>query len=174
MTVFRLGLIAFFALTACEEATSSSDNVGQSQTAEIGPGDEPAEGVLASTLFSDVCVKTAPSFKSAPQVLQALPFQQHPETGTYYHQDLNFSVKLHEINDTRTCSMVFASPDEKDQLALLFSLSVAANTGKPNVSVDPNTATSSTDGPGGTKFTFFPAGKAGGLQYFRAALTASD
>ncbi len=126
---------AVLVLAACVEQTASSG--------DVGPGPELADPVIASMMFSDVCVDTAPSFAGAPRVLQSLPFRQHPETGTYYHTNLNLSFKVFSDGGRRICSIVFATDEAPGPTTLIL-----AATGAGRVAIE----TSASRGPDGQTY----------------------
>ncbi len=101
-------------------------------SAEVGPGKGKVDAIFGSLMFSDICAKTLPRFRSAPSVLAKMRFKQSPETGTYFHQSLDMSVKLFEQNGRQVCSMVFSSREEPMLLAMMFGTSVISATNSDN------------------------------------------
>lgn len=62
-------------------------------------------------VFGDVCAKNGPSFKGSRAALAKLPFAQNSDTGTYYHQAVNLSIKLQKRGAKPICSVVYAGKD---------------------------------------------------------------
>ena len=159
-----LPLIAALGLAACVPggATAPSGQAATSGDSGVNPGAEMADGISAMLIFTRVCLDTQPHFKKAPAVLADLPFRQRPETGTYYHQNLDLSVKL----VGGRCSMVFTSADDPTQLGILMS----AASGNGQMSIDPNTGAASTVTKNGARLEFEPIGRSKGRNWYRAVL----
>ena len=108
------------------------------QQAPVEPGPNAVDPLDAAVLFQQVCTASAPDFTGVPKVLSALPFQQHPETGTFYHRDLDLSFKVQDRDGEMQCSMVFGTEmlDSSDTLALTL-----AGSGAPmeTIVTDPQT-----------------------------------
>ena len=137
---------------------------------DVRPGTHQVDGIIASGLFGQICVETSPKFSRTRSVIAALPFMQHPETGTYYHQNLDLSVKLTNGANDSTCSMVFASKDSPMQLSIIMS--VAA--GSPSIGIDPSGHSSSTTLPNGAQMRFLSVGRTAGKNYYTAAINAAN
>lgn len=69
-----------------------------------GPGPKDVTTTEGARIFRAVCLDTHPSFKMAPAVLATMPFVQNGATKTYYHQELDLSIKL----QGNQCSFVMA------------------------------------------------------------------
>lgn len=148
-------LVACFALAGCVAPQGVAPTSG-----EVGPGSARVDAMDAAFIFSDVCVKTAPGFAKAPAAMQSMPFAQHPETGTYYHKNLDLSIKLMP----KRCSMVFRSGDDTMMVGIAMSGAVPA----PEIALDPITDGTTAKGPKGTTLTVSPVGNG----MFRAVLIA--
>ncbi len=125
---------------------------GAPATTEVGPGNSLVDAVTAGSMFAIVCAETAPSFANAPAELASLPFVRHPETGTYYHHNLNLSIKLMP----KACSMVFASNEDASVIGLILASGVSGQSGSKSneIAVNPDSGNASANGPGGTKMRF--------------------
>ena len=163
LAAMALGL----ALTGCVENTSTASKAAEG--AEVQPGPANVDMVSAVSLFDRVCAKTAPRFSGAPKALASLPVRQHPDTGTFYHQNLNLSFK---VTVGRGCSMVFVSKERPGTLALAFGSTLSSD---GNVSMDPSTNNSFAKGPAGTEMNFITRKSAGrGARYFVVSLATGN
>ncbi len=142
--------------------------------AEVGPGPASVDGATGADLFTEICLDTLPEFRKAAAVVQALPFRQHPDTGTWYHRDLDLSVKLFTDGGHTYCSMVFSSRDAAGELAMFFGFTAALASDNPQLGVDPDADTAMVQLPRGAVFEFTPGASAGGKQYYRARIVARD
>jgi hypothetical protein len=61
-------------------------------------------------MFARVCLLTTPAFAGAPRVISEYPFTQSAQTGTYFHNQLDLSIK---VTDER-CSLVFVTLESPD------------------------------------------------------------
>lgn len=129
---------------------------------------EPVSAQEALNNFA-VCINSAPTFADAAGQLSDMTFTQHPQTGTWYHDDLNLSIKL--MSDR--CSMVFSSPEEPAELGLILAVGSAMTNEDEKASVDlnPDTGAAGSMARGGAEFTFVPTGFIGEKPYFRAVIT---
>lgn len=152
-------------LAGCVQPTSA---VAPAVDSGVGPGSASVDEMDASMIFSKVCGDTAPSFRKAPSVMKGMAFRQRPETGTYYHQNLDLSIKLFP----KRCSMVFGSKSDPLQLGLMLAAAAGVNSGSNEVSVDPDSGASATKGPKGTSFRFEPGPLHDQYPMYRAVLIA--
>ncbi|MGB3148802.1 MAG: hypothetical protein WBA91_13750 [Paracoccaceae bacterium] len=137
----------------------------------VKPGPNAVEALDALMIFDRVCVETHPSLARAEKAVRAMPFQQNPASGTYYHRTLDLSIKLVKENKG-ACSMVFVSTEkERLGITLLFAAAVST-TGSVGVDVEADAATST--GPGNSEFVIFPVGKKGNRTYFHAVLSPAN
>jgi hypothetical protein len=149
-------------LSACVPTASTTSS------ASIGPGDEPVDALFAGIMFGDVCVDTLPDFAGAPAALEG--YRQNTATGTYYHPNLDLSVKLTPDNGG-TCSMVFSSRADAVEIAISVLAAAGADGPENALGLDPITGAGSTVAKGGAVVQFLPAGRNGGRQYYRAFVT---
>lgn len=164
---FLIGLAAL-SMSACVPSTENAASTGQT-TGPVEPGAEQADGLLAMAMFSDICIKTSPSFRGAPAALAKLPFRQHPETGTYYHRNVDLSVKLMP----KRCSMVFTSKDDPGQLGMIAGTTTAmADQDTGSMGLDPDTGAASTIARNGTLIEFTPTGRQHGRSWYRIVAIA--
>lgn len=159
-------LIAAFALAGCVPASAPDGAKGAAGGVAVGPGPSVADGISASGIFGQVCGTTAPGFGAAPAQLTKMPFRQHPTTGTYYHQNLDLSVKLMP----KRCSMVFSSRDPAMELGIIMAAGIGGTSN--DLGIDPATGATYRRGPKGTSFEFEPLGTANGRPMYRAVLIA--
>lgn len=108
-----------FVLGACNSTAPQRTEAG------LTIGTENVESVSGSIMFGQICADTYPDFDKARQALAAMPFKQNPNTGTYYHQNVDMSVKLIDNGADHICSMVFGSKDDPDGLAIIFAAASA-------------------------------------------------
>lgn len=164
-TARRLSLcLAAVALAGCVASAPAENGGVSSRDSGVGPGSDPVDEVSAGMIFSSVCGDTAPSFRKAPAAMAKMPFRQRPETGTYYHQNLDLSVKLMP----KRCSMVFGSRADAGQLAILLT----AASKSTEVVIDPNTNAARGKGPKGTRVEFDPMNMRDLSPMYRAVLIA--
>ena len=99
-----------------------------------------------------------------------MPFRQRFGTGTYYHQNLDLSIKLLP----KRCSMVFSSTDKPIQLGIVLSAATAIprGDGPADIGLDPDNGRASAIGKGGTRLEFEPMGRIDGRLMYRAVLIA--
>ena len=88
------------ALSAC---SVPPDSIPVSPTA--GPGPATLAAFDAGVIFADVCLTRGPNFEDAVQGLSGFPFTQNANTGTFYHNRANLSVKVRPSQ----CSMVYGT-----------------------------------------------------------------
>lgn len=152
-------------LTACVEPTTTA---APSSATFTGPGSDQVSMTEALAIYDTVCIKNAPGFAGSKTPLGAMPFQQNPATGTYFHKTLDLSVKL----EGNACSMVFASPEPAGMLGIAFATQVGAGSGNTNLDIgmDPTSGMTMTQGPSGTSFSFRPAIQNAGRSYYQALL----
>jgi len=81
------------------------------ESADARPGQNLVSPSAAGSLFAEVCLRTAPSFQTALQVISDAPYVKNSETDVYYHKFDNLSFKVGEYG----CSMVFRSDLSIDQ-----------------------------------------------------------
>ncbi|MGL5009606.1 MAG: hypothetical protein ACRC6I_06955 [Paracoccaceae bacterium] len=128
-----LPLLAALALSACVGSGKPTPNT----FTDIGPGAAAADAATASLLFARICADTAPSLSAARSELAALPFRQAPDTGTYFHTQLDLSFKLRTEGGQNICSMVFGTTDDPQSAALL--LAAAGSGSQANIRIAPPT-----------------------------------
>jgi len=138
------------ALAGCVSSNQTVTGPAAKADSNVGPGTAAADEDIASMIFSDVCLDSAPSFRKAPEILAGMPFRQRPETETYYHQTLDLSVKLMP----KRCSMVFGSTSDPMQLGLRLAVEAGMKSGSNDIGIDPDTGASATKGPKGTHMEF--------------------
>lgn len=131
-------LLVPMALGACDAPVSDmADPAAQPKpktSVNAGPGSRPATRNSAVALFTDVCVATAPTFADAPAVLAKKPVLQNANTGTYYHQTYDMSVKITPSG----CSIVAGGNFKAGDLAALQSAAPGAQT-RPMTNFDRRT-----------------------------------
>ncbi len=145
----------------------------QTSPSAVVPGTHPVDSASAMSLISDICVDTLPRFANAPAVLAKMPFQQNPQTGTYYHRSLDLSIKLHTDKGRKICSMVFVSKDDPAQLALLIPIAASSQGGGNKILVGPDMSQSAVALAGGARLTFQPIGQNAGKKYYNITVTAA-
>lgn len=167
-------VMAALLVTGCTEGT---ENQQSGSAGFVGPGSQQVDANNAMSLFKTVCIETLPQFAKAPSRIAAYPFRQSPQTGTYFHTDLDLSFKLGKMRGSgkKFCSMVFTSKEKADKLSLLMSLSAAtgSSTKNPSIGIDPQNGASSIVLTNGAQFSFIPTGRQGGQTYYRALLVAA-
>ncbi len=153
-------------LTACDVATSSNAET-------VKPGSKQVDPVSASSLFSQVCVKTYPNISAATTELGKLPFTQNPRTKTYYHHTLDLSFKLTKASDVQACSMVFGSTDKNGlEHGILMSAKVhaAGISNGTQIGLDAGTGTSIVPLKNNGTFVFLKKAEAGNRGYYNAVV----
>jgi hypothetical protein len=101
-----LALLAALGLAACDDLPTGAPGPGvQVSAGDVGPGPDAADPAVAGDLFARVCEASAPSFAEAPAILRGLPFAQRPATGTWYHRQLDLSIRINPGNP-ESCSLV--------------------------------------------------------------------
>ncbi|WP_420857489.1 hypothetical protein [Marivivens marinus] len=176
--IARLGipaLVALAALGGCVEPGANPPAQPVSAASAAGPvvpGETPADAIFAAALFGQICAENAPTFRNAGATLGGLPFRQHPQTGTYYHSNVNLSVKIFPPSSgTTACSMVFVSRDD----AMTIGLAIAAQVSDDGqIGVNPDTGATMAQGPGGTVLIVEPTIRQGRDQFYRAVLRAGN
>ncbi|WP_126974940.1 hypothetical protein [Frigidibacter oleivorans] len=161
-------LLAVALLAGCVETQSA----GTVAAAQVGPGSsllDPEDQIFAAMLFNDVCGDTGAKPAAAKAVLAKLPVTQHPETGTYYHQNLDLSFKLVKEGSHDVCSMVFGSRSELSSIGLMLAAGSAAK-GAP-VGMDPDTGEIEAKAAKGGTLYFAPINQQNGRKYYRAWIT---
>ncbi len=136
-----------------------------SDKSSVGPGPAVVDGAMAAELFADICGSTYPNLKAATAKLAKGPYRQQPQTGTWYHRDLDLSFKI--IPEQRACSQVFGTQDDAGPLGLLYAVSVSST---DKVAIDPASNATMTSGPHGSVFEFAVTGKVRGRSYIHAVL----
>lgn len=97
------------------EVAQKAAQTAQEKGITIGEGEVDAN--TASLMFKSICVDPFPDFTRSKEAIANHPFNQNPESGTYYHNDLSLSVKLaEEPGKLKSCSMVFRSDDEHERI----------------------------------------------------------
>ncbi len=130
-------------------------------------GTQPLSSRDASKFFHAVCLRAAPGFGQSAATLAANGLVPNPETGTFYHPELNLSF---QVRDGR-CSMVFASEAEATEMALAFAAATALASGPDAViQLDPTSGRAELPGPAGTRMMVEPFTANSGQSYFRALL----
>jgi len=123
--------------------------------------------MTATSILQRVCIDTAPSFKKAPAVMAKMPFRQHPVTGTYYHQNLDLSIKLM----SKRCSMVFTSKDDPMEVGIAISVAGGGQS-SGTVGLDPNTGGTVTKTKTGLTIELDPMGRQNGRSWYHAVVLA--
>ncbi len=136
---------------------------------EVGPGPSSVPGTEAVQMFMRICAATLPVFRGAEQVIAGYPLRQHPDTGTYFHTDLDLSVKLHVLDGDAVCSLVFSSPDSEQALVRAFVDSVTGLYSQP-AQVEQAGGATIAYLPGGAVFEF----TAGDSGLYRALMAAGE
>jgi hypothetical protein len=134
-----LSLPLILALAACQATPSAQGDVA---SGPVEPGTDKISGVDAAIMFSQICLDTKAQPAKAKAVLAELPFRQHPQTGTYFHQNLNMSVKLMADGGKPVCSMVVATTSDP-------TLSITTAASAANLTA----AVRAVNGPDGVKYT---------------------
>ena len=111
MPRFVAAFVAFSALVALAPAAN----------AQSLPGAGIASPAYAGAIFAEACLKTRPNYRGAARVLEANGLVKIP-TGTFYHTEVNLSVK--PVRGTG-CSIVFAVRRNPEQAARAFADAVA-------------------------------------------------
>lgn len=150
-------LAGMMMLAACEPPPPAT-------TSSAVPGPTLVGVSQAVKYFGDVCVDNAPGFANAPAALAAPTFAQNPATTTYFHRQLNMSFKLIRERGGLTCSMVFVSGADAEDLGLALAF---RSSRQGQIGADPETGIVAADGPGGTAMAFFPLDNS---NYYRAVL----
>jgi hypothetical protein len=122
-TLLALSLSACVETTAATIAPTSSPD----DSARVGPGPRPVSASLAVETFRAACLDTSPT--AAPAILRARGFLQNTQTGTFYSQSDNLSVKLIPESGGGRCSIVFGSTEGPQRV-------VAA--GAPSIRFEPS------------------------------------
>lgn len=164
-----LTLLGCVAEQPAQPSLEKGAQAAATNSTNVVPGPYQVDGMGAGMIFARVCAETAPSFRNAPTVMADMPFRQHPETGTYFHQNFDLSIKLMP----KSCSMVFTSTEDAAEIGLFVATSVAVSQpGQPAVDIDPDTGATATKGPHGTRLEFVPMGNSNGRNFYRAVLIA--
>lgn len=118
-------VIGLCALSACQTTTGVKPVVqgppsgsGQiERVSNVAVGDTPVEAAFAAQYFVQSCGISGQGRDALERVLSRDNVVQARDTGTYFHQDLDLSVKLQD----GTCSMVFVSTERPADVAERFS-----------------------------------------------------
>ena len=86
----------------------------------VTSGDQQVDPIFAASIYSDVCVSTAPSFTDAGTAAANRQFKEEPGSGTYFHEILYLRITVAETRDARTCTMIFATDAFSDDDALVL------------------------------------------------------
>ncbi len=162
-----LGAALLVAGCVPSETVAPQVAAGETPVEPVGPGTEQADAITATKILQKVCVDTAPSFKKAPAVMAKMPFRQHPVTGTFYHQNLDLSIKLM----SKRCSMVFTSKDDP----IVLSIAISAAGGKQSsgsIDLDPSNGSSMTKTKTGLTIELDAMGRDNGRNWYRAVVLA--
>ncbi|WP_284162588.1 hypothetical protein [Frigidibacter sp. SD6-1] len=119
------------------------------------------------SLFDSVCLKGLPRFAASKSALAKLPVTYSAPTDTYVHKSLDLSF-LVKPGKGGTCSMIFASREEANVLALAFGMTGALHGGPAEVGIDPRTGASVSKAKGGATILFERAGRQRGRAYYHA------
>lgn len=129
---------------------------------------------VAADFFARVCAANVPKIDRANGVLAKDHFWQKPETGVFYHPKYNMSFKILERGGG-TCSIVFASREKPEELAVTFGMAAAmgvkSRDKSPEVDlhIGPNVSRVVFDE--GWVFEFEPAAKSNGESYYHARIS---
>lgn len=122
--MIRRVLLCALLLAGCDQPLEQTADTPASQpvtrSATAGPGPQLVAPAQATALYSDLCLATAPTFDALPNLIEA-PFVQHSRTGTYYHPQLNLSVKLVDLSGDLYCSMVFETAASEAEVRRSFA-----------------------------------------------------
>ena len=100
-------------------------------SADAGPGTRSADPRTAAEVFTAACIRTLPDFAGTPFAIAQFPMTQNMETGTYFHNDLDLSVKL--IGDD--CSIVFSIVGDPVDGITAFGVILDRLTPDPDITV---------------------------------------
>lgn len=184
-----LRLLSVFAMAAFTLAGCMESQQQNSPIATTGSGDEQVVAVLtdpaseavlpgskaadwdeALGIFESVCVKTYPNMTAAKAAVSKLPFAVNPQTGTYYHKNLDLSIKLFE-GRPKACSLVFGSRQDFLEVAIPF----AAITGSgANIEIFETPRSAVTTGPNNSTFVIQPFGNDPKRNYYNAVLRPGE
>ena len=127
-------------------------------TPPVASNTRPGQGVpdpqRAGFLFAETCILTAPGFEHVPTVLADYPFTQNANTGTYYQDALNFSVK----HLPEGCSLVFGAAKPMDDTIAGMAQGTASVVAAPDL--HSTISITSHEGPNGLRYVrmFLPSG----------------
>ena len=136
----RMLLIASLALLGACAAPPVSDTAG--------PQLAPASPATAGKLFAKGCLQQLPAFSGTPAALATEPVTQRRDTGTFYHNSENLSIKVVEVEGARFCSVVFGTTGSTS--AVINAFGTAASAAAPGVQAD--LAIDFTGGPEGVTY----------------------
>lgn len=91
-----------------------------------GPQPAPASPVTAGQLFAKGCLQQLPRFTGTPAALADQPITQRRDSGTYYHNAENLSLKLVQTNVDSYCEVVFGTTGNRDQVINAFGQAASA------------------------------------------------
>lgn len=115
----------------------------------ISTNASPGEGLIppsfAGNFFTEICLVTAPSFEGVPNAIAGEPFTQNSNTGTYYHNFSDLSIKVHE----QGCSLVFKSDLDVDETVAELARGTAKNAKNWGVEIPRNISITSNASPDG-------------------------
>ena len=138
------------------------------------PGKIQLPTYVAADFFARVCAANVPKIDRANGVLAKDHFWQRPETRTFYHPKYNMSFKILERGGG-TCSMVFASREKPEELAVTFGMAAAmavkSRDKSPEVDLDIGPNVSRVVFDEGWVFEFEPGAKSNGESYFHARIS---
>jgi hypothetical protein len=166
-TILRLAL-CFLMVSGCEPTTLG----GMPSAGPVRPGIAPVSIQNAISMFGSICVKTAPNFHNAAVLMKPPSFVQNSATSTYFHQNLNLSIKLIPGPGGGSCSMEFVSYAKPIELGLALTLisTQGDSKGQAVIGVNPMMGAIVTKARGGTVMTFIPTGRMNGQGHYLATL----
>ncbi len=97
-------------VTACAFCACAAQGQTVSKSPDAGPGQRLLSPYDAGVIFADTCLIRGPNFEDAEEGVRVHNVTQNSETGTYYHNAANLSVKV----ANGQCSLVFATDKQVD------------------------------------------------------------
>lgn len=83
---------------------------GAAAAQEVGPGPQPPNPALVPGMFRTICLDNLPNFANAEaQMLNSGLFLRNENSGVMFHQELNFSGRVKQLEQQIQCSVVFFS-----------------------------------------------------------------
>lgn len=118
-------IFGFCALSACQTTTGANPVVQSApsgsapieRVSNVEVGNTPVEAAFAAQYFVQTCGISGQGRDALERVLSRGNVVQSSDTGTYFHQDLDLSIKLQNAS----CSMVFVSTERPAAVAARFS-----------------------------------------------------